>query len=223
MSIPVSELQSVAPSAIIELFELQLDPTIQGSSFLYRFHAGTNGLSANGDIIWAGNSYLKYPVEADGFEYSGGQLPRPKLRVSNIMSTISAIMLATPLEGAKLTRVRTLARYLDAANFTGGVNPYGTPDSTAEFPREVFVIDRVASETSTVVEFELAAAFDLAGIRIPKRQCLSSICGWVFKSTECGYTGSIASCEKTIDACRVRFNNGALPYGGFPGVGGFYS
>jgi lambda family phage minor tail protein L len=139
------------------------------------------------------------------------------------MNTISAIMLATPLEGAKVTRIRTLARYLDAANFAGGVNPYGTPDSTAEFPREVFLIDRVASETSTVVEFELAAAFDLAGIRIPKRQCLSSICGWVFKSTECGYVGGIATCEKTIDACRYRFNNGQLPFGGFPGVGNFYS
>ena len=51
------------------------------------------------------------------------------------------------------------------------VNPLGTPDPTAEFPQEIYKIDRKSSENREVVTFELAAVFDLAGIRAPKRQC----------------------------------------------------
>ena len=190
MAIPVSELQSIAPSSIIELFELQLNTAIQGNNTIYRFHAGTNAISTNGDIVWAGNTYQAFPIEADGFEYSGkGTLPRPKIRCSNILGTITAILASLPrgLEGAKVTRIRTLARYLDAVNFPGVVNPYGTPDSTSEFPREIFYVDRKTTETRDVVEYELAAAFDIAGVRAPKRQCISNICQWVYKSAECSY------------------------------------
>jgi lambda family phage minor tail protein L len=191
MAIPVSDLQSAAPSAIIELFELELNAAQHGVAETYRFHAGSS-LNNNGQLVWAGQSYLRFPVEADGFEYSGnGQLPRPKIRCSNIMGTITALLDSLPegLEGAKVTRVRTLARYIDGANFPGGVNPYGTPDPTAEFPREIYYVDRKVVETRDVVEFELAAAFDLAGVRAPKRQCISSICQWTYRSAECGYSG----------------------------------
>ena len=50
-------------------------------------------------------------------------------------------------------------------------NPLGTPDPNAEFPQEVYAIDRKSSENRELVEFELAAPTDLAGVRIPKRQC----------------------------------------------------
>ena len=225
MTVPVSELQAIAPSAIIELFELQLNTAIQGSSTIYRFHAGTNATGTNGDIVWADNSYMAFPIEADGFEYSGnGQLPRPKIRVSNIMGTITAIMLSTPLEGAKVTRIRTMARYLDAVNFAGGANPYGTPDPTAEFPREVFNIDRKSAETRDVVEFELCAAFDMVSVRAPKRQCISNICQWVYKSAECSYTGGLSSCDKTLSACKAHFGSTAqLPFGSYPGVGTYFT
>ena len=58
---------------------------------------------------------------------------------------------------------------------TQQVNPFGTPDATAEFPREIYTIDRKSTETREVVEFELAAPTDLAGVRIPKRQCTRSL------------------------------------------------
>lgn len=196
MSVPVSELQKVAPSSVIELFEIQTVAALHGLDYTYRFHAGTSAL-ANGRIYWDGNAYDRMPIECDGFEYSGnGQLPRPKLRASNIMGTISMILLTVndttagnDLVGAKVTRIRTMARYIDAANFPGGVNPYGTPDPTAEFPREVYYIDRKVAETRDVVEWELASVFDLIGVRAPKRQCISNICQWVYRSTECGYSG----------------------------------
>ena len=222
MAVPVSELQKIAPSAIIELFQLELNVAQHGTSDIYRFHAGTNAVGNNGNLVWAGHNYMAFPIEAEGFEYNGtsGSLPRPKLRASNILSTITTLLLTLPngLEGAKVIRIRTLARYLDAVNFSGGVNPYGTPDSTAEFPREIYFIDRKSAENREVVEFELASAFDLVGVRAPKRQCISNICQWKYRSAECGYTGTayftandVATtagsdvCGKKLNSCRIRF------------------
>ena len=241
MTVPVSALQSLAPGAIIELYELHLDATLHGASTIYRFHAGTNN-NNNGNVVWNSNSYTRFPVEATGFEFSGGgQLPRPKLQVSNALSYVTAILLivndfntGNDLIGAKFIRIRTLARYIDAVNFTGNVNPYGTPDPTAEFPQEIYFLDRKVVENLNLVEWELAAAFDLAGIKAPKRQCLSTICQWKYKSTECSYAGSnffdvndeivqntnFDVCGKRLNSCAIRFGkDNELPFGSFPGIG----
>ena len=172
-----SDLQPTNPSAIIELFTLQLDNTLHGVNTIYRFHSGSN-MNANGKIVWAGNEYLRFPIQVSGFAFQNGQIPRPKLTVSNATGLISAILLTVnettvgnDLTGATVTRIRTLAKYLDAVNFVGNTNPYGTPDPTAEFPKEIYSIDRKATENREIVEFELASVLDLAGITCPKRQC----------------------------------------------------
>jgi lambda family phage minor tail protein L len=211
MTVPqqiTEELQKVAPSAIIELFELRLVQKLHGSTDVYRFHAGVNGKNDGGSVVWAGQTYTAFPIECEGFEYSGnGQLPRPRLRVANVLSTITTVLLAvnviTPgndLIGAKVIRRRTLARYMDASNFPGNVNPYGTPDSTAEFPEEIYYISRKVAENRDVVEFELAAAFDLQGVRAPKRQCIANVCQWGYRSAECGFDGPPVANEFDVPA-----------------------
>ena len=181
-----SEIQKVNPSAIIELFVLQLNTALHGENTIYRFHAGSS-LNANGQIVFAGNSYLKFPVEATGFAYQRGQIPRPKLKISNALGTISAILLTVnktttgnDLTGATVTRIRTMARFLDAINFPqdsngNHVNPLGTPDPTAEFKRQIYKIDRKSAENREIVEFELAGSIDMAGVRAPKRQCTRAL------------------------------------------------
>ena len=256
-------IQGLTPSALIELFQLELNVAQHGVAETYYFHAGTS-LNNNEDLIWNVQPYMALPIEVEGFEYSGqGTLPRPKMRVSNLMATITALILTLPegLEGAKLTRIRTLARFIDSDNFPAGVdylltedsfalmyedstfiyqevgNPFGTPDPTAEFPREIYFVDRKSAENRDVVEFELASAFDMAGIRAPKRQCITR-CQWVYRSTECSYTGTNyfnASdvtvgnanqdvCGKRIDSCKARFgSNSELPHGGFVGIGTYFA
>ena len=173
----VNNLQNINPSAVIELFTLQLDNSLHGANTVYRFHAGSS-LKDNGEIVWAGNSYQRFPIKAEGFAFRQGQLPRPTLTVSNALGTITAILLSVntttagnDLTGATVTRIRTLAKFLDAVNFPGDINPYGTPDPTAEFPQEIYKIDRKSAENREAVQFELASVFDLAGIRAPNRQC----------------------------------------------------
>lgn len=240
MSVPVSELQKLAPSAIIELFEIHLVTAIHGADTVFRFHSGTNAIN-NGNIVWAGNTYTAFPIEATGFEYNGnGQLPRPKLVISNALRFVTSILLVVnetspgnDLNGAEFIRIRTLARYLDAANFTEG---NANADPTAEFPREIYYLDRKVTESREFVVWELAAVFDLIGVRAPKRQCIANLCQWVYRSAECTYTaqtffdannnpvGSAASdvCGKRLTSCATRFGVYAeLPFGSFPGVGLF--
>ncbi len=175
------EISKVNPSAIIELFELHLVTAIHGANTIYRFHNGSS-LNANGQITWKGNGYYRFPIEADGFAYQRGQLPRPTLSISNLSSTpnISAILLTVnatttgnDLTGAKVIRIRTLAKFIDAINFADNTN--STADPNAEFPREVYFIDRKTTENREVVSWELSAVFDLMGIRAPKRQCTRSL------------------------------------------------
>lgn len=236
-----TEIQKLEPSAVIELFEM--DATAFGGDLL-RFHAGTNGLSSN--VVWQGNTYTAYPIKATGFELTGnGQLPRPKLTVSNTTGAITLMVLTyDDLLGAKITRKRTMVKYLDAVNFPGGSNP--TADTSAEFPNDVFFIDRKATETRDLVEFELAASFDVAGVLLPKRQIIQNVCVWKYKGTECGYAGTkyfdandqpVASsgldvCGKRLTSCEKRFTRTAssywfgsydvidpLPFGSFPSAG----
>jgi len=180
----VSNLQNINPSSVIELFTLTLKEGLNYATgnpdsvtTVYRFHAGSS-LKDNGEVVWAGNSYQRFPVQAEGFAFTKGQLPRPTLTISNALGTITSILLTVnstttgnDLTGATVTRIRTLARFIDAVNFPGDINPYGTPDATAEFPQEIYKIDRKSAENREVVKFELAAVFDLAGIRAPNRQC----------------------------------------------------
>ena len=179
MATPVSELQKINPSNIVELFQLQLDTTIHGANTTYYVHNGVSE-NNNGNLIFDSIEYTRMPIEADGFEFNGKQLPRPRLRISNILGTFTTILLTLPqgLEGAKVTRIRTLERYIDHINFDSLVsqessdNPHGTPDPTATFPDEVYYIDRKSTENRDIIEFELAASFDLNGVRLPKRQVL---------------------------------------------------
>jgi lambda family phage minor tail protein L len=246
-----SELASLTPSSIIELFELRTDTTLHGACEIYRFHAGVNAKAVSGAVVWKNRTYTPWPIEAEGFEYDGkGTLPRPRIRIANLplsasqQGSISAILLAinainagNDLTGAKVTRIRTLARFLDAVNFEGDTNPFGTPDTTSELPQEIFYIDRKSSETRELVEFELASAFDLAGIRAPKRQCIKNVCQWQYRSVECGYTGTsyydeldqsvgtlaLDVCGKRLSSCKLRFDQYVgLPFGGFPGLGQTY-
>jgi len=225
------ELQKINPSAIIELFELELvsglhyNPSSPPTITTYRFHAGTNELSGN--VVWAGNTYTRFPVQAEGFEYTGsGQLPKPKLTVANLNGLLTLALLDvnayTPgndLINARVTRIRTVKKYLDASNFTGGTN--ANADPYAEFPREVYFISRKTLESRDVIEWELASTFDMQGVRAPKRQ-VTPQCQWVYKSTECSYTGALATCTKTLADCEAHFGIGQpLPFGGMPGAGQF--
>ena len=227
-----ADLSTLAPDAIIELFELHYDNTLHGSTDILRWHAGSNA-DVTGNITWNSNDYTRLPVQAEGFEYTnGGTLPRPTLSVANLDGAVTALLLGvnltTPgndLTGAKVKRIRTLKKFLDGES---AADPYAT------FPIEEWFIDRKATESRDVVSFELASKFDLSNKELPNRQVVANICQWQYRSSECSYTGSnyfdvnnnsvgtLAqdACGKRLSSCKKRFGeNGELPFGSFPGAG----
>ena len=210
MSTAFVELLNSGPFAIIELFELKLFQDLHGSNEEYYFHAGRNRkttVPTNADDIveafsikFGGTPYIPLPVEASGFEFNGdGTLPRPSIRIANLQSQMTALLLGvnqiTPgndLSGARVKRIRTLSRFLDSDNWENGVNPYGNPDSgaNAQFPEEIYYIDRKVAENRDFVEFELVSSFDMANTKAPRRLVMQNLCQWEYKSKECGYSGS---------------------------------
>lgn len=226
------ELANLNPSAIIELFEVRLDSTLHGSADVYRFHAGANA-DVDGNVVFNGNTYTRLPIKAEGFEATNtGTLPRPTLVISNLDGTMTTLLLlvnattaGNDLGGAEVRRIRTLKKFLDGES---------TADPNAKFPDERWFIDRKANESRDSVTFELASKFDLAGQKLPKRQIVANVCQWVYRSSECSYTGSnyfdvngntvstLAAdvCGKRVESCKLRFgSNGELPFGSFPGAG----
>ena len=229
MTVPQSiqeQLQSLEPSAIIELFQLKLTEAVNGVDTTFYYHAGTNELSAN--IVFNGITYTAYPIEVDGFEVTTkGTLPRPSMKIANANNAISALLLLyNPLQ-AKLTRIRTCKKFLDAENFASG---NATADPTAKFEDEIWYLDRVANENLGYVEFELTSKLDLTNLGLPRRQVLE-VCPWQYRGTECGYKGTAYfdlndkptnkandQCAKRYTSCAKRFKTGLLPFGGFPGA-----
>lgn len=225
------DLAKLAPGAIVELYEI--DSTAIGGD-VTRLHAGTNELKSA--VVWQGNTYTPFPIECQGWEFTGqGQLPRPKVRVSNTGGLLAAYTRAyQDLVGAKFTRKRTLVKYLDAVNFAGGVNP--TADPGAYLADDVYFVDRKAAENKVFIEFELAAAFDVAGVQLPRRYIVQNVCPWKYRGAECSWTGTtyfdaqdqpvatpaLDKCGKRLASCKARFGEfNQLPFGGFPAAGLF--
>jgi lambda family phage minor tail protein L len=220
------DINQLAPLSIVEMFVLDTTPI--GGADIFYWHPGTT--VAGTPIVWQGVTYQPFPTEASGFEVSSaGKLPRPTLRASNIGGALGVFVRSyDDMLGALVTRKRTLGKYLDAVNFSGG-NPNADPDT--HFPDDVFNVARKVSENALFVEFELAVKFDVAGIMLPRRQVIAGTCQWVYRSIECTYRGPPVqdidgdptsdpakdACRKTLGACRARFGQkGLLPTSAFP-------
>lgn len=207
--------------ALIQLFELDL--SVQGGGHIY-WHNGSNEFGT--DVVWNAKTYARTPIEASGFDVSGtGKLPRPTLKVANVSQLVGNMARQfNDILGCKVIRRRTFAKYLDAVNFVSG-NP--TADPYAEFPPDVFYVNRKSQEDKELVIWELVSALDLQGVSIPKRQIVANNCSWVFppsaKHPECPYSGGLTTCDHTlygINGCKVHFPGTTVgyPFGGFPGA-----
>src|SRR5690606_10256347 len=143
-----SDVQRLEPGSVVTLYILDAEAI---GAETYRFHSHDAAA-----ISFQGAQYDPWPLEASGFEMSGTGNPSPKLRVGNVGGFITALCLQfDDLVGAKLTRKRTLAKYLDGA-------PDADPEE--EFPPEIWFIEQKIGENSESVEFELASAMDFQGV-----------------------------------------------------------
>lgn len=181
------------------------------------------------NIIFNGQTYEPMALEVSGLEMrSDGKASAPTLSMANningIQNAVSAYCLQfKDFAGAKLKVITTLAKYLDAENFSGG-NASASPSEKRE---QLWFIEQKTSENANQVSFELSNPVDFEGLKIPTRQ-ISNYCGWEYRSEECGYIGSAMFTEKdeptdnpALDSCNFRTSgcncrDNATRFGGFP-------
>lgn len=181
------------------------------------------------NIIWQGETFEPMALEVSGLEMrSDGKASAPTLSMANNVGGIQGAISAYCLQfgdfaGAKLKVITTLAKYLDAENFSSG-NATANPSEKRE---QIWFIEQKTSENAQQVTFELSNPVDFEGLKIPTRQ-ISNYCNWEYRSEECGYIGSAMFTEKdeptdnpTLDRCNYRTSGcrcreNELHFGGFP-------
>ena len=181
------------------------------------------------NIIWQGQTFEPMALEVSGLEMrSDGKASAPTLSMANNVGGIQGAISAYCLQfgdfaGAKLKVITTLAKYLDAENYSTG-NPTANPSEKRE---QIWFIEQKTSENAQQVTFELSNPVDFEGLKIPTRQ-ISNYCNWEYRSEECGYIGSAMFTEKdeptdnpALDRCNYRTSGcrcreNELHFGGFP-------
>lgn len=132
------------------------------------------------DSAGAVQTYLALPLEAEGFDISSdGAYSRPEITVANIESVFKDAIGGLDFQdliGKRLTRRTTLKKYL-----VGESNDSGAGNPPVEFPKIVYIIDRLKAKSIISATFELAAPFDLAGISLPRRVIIGGACPWKYK------------------------------------------
>tara|TARA_B100000575_G_C23130872_1_gene655972 strand:- start:950 stop:2128 length:1179 start_codon:yes stop_codon:yes gene_type:complete len=182
-------------SSIVTLYDLEYAP----GTFAYFTSAIDNDLTSvqfreTGGTI---RTYTPIPIELEGFDVqSDGSIPRPTMTVANIESTFKDALGGLGFEdliGKRITRRTTQEKYL--------VGNSGDSTPPVEFPSVTYVIDRLASKTIMSVVFELAAPFDLAGIKLPRRVVVGGACPWKYQgaSTTLAESAKEGGCTWRLD------------------------
>lgn len=172
------DLQKLDPgSELVCLYELEY---VKGSFIYFMSGLDTNlsevqmrDYSNNSQI----NTYVAIPAQMQGLEYKNdGAIARPTITIANVINTFSNAIGTIEYDsflGLKFIKRTTLKKYL-----------YGESAATnppTEFPRDIYVMDRIKAKTKTTVQIECVAPFDLEGIRIPARNVLPDRCPFIYQ------------------------------------------
>jgi lambda family phage minor tail protein L len=161
----------------VDLFDLQLISGVERY-----FHPGVN--QGFGEIKFRADSsgdvetYVAMPIELDGMEISAdGSINRPTLTMANVGSILKnslGIRNFNDLVGSTVVARTTFEKHLD-----NGLGNSSNPPVTMS--RVKYKIDRVSAENNIMVSFELAVAYDLEGVQLPRRVQVGKFCSWQYQ------------------------------------------
>lgn len=185
------------------------------------------------DIIWNGNEYKPVSIVSDGLEIRGdGKASTPNLVITSNLNGVKGMTRRlcrqyNDFAGAKLTVIRTSAKYLDGDNFADG-NPTANVN---EYRKQVWYIEHKINDDEEKVTFELSNPVDFEGARIPARE-ITSFCHWGvtgnYRGEACQYMGTAMFDENgnptnnpALDRCGCRvvdcdIRGNVERFGGFP-------
>jgi len=147
--------------------------------------------------------YQPFNFEMGEFQVSSnGSVPSMEMQASNVMRILQGVIEQyAGVVGANL--------YLYVLNTA---NPLGEPDLTLQFT----IVQTVSD--SKLVHLKLGASSPMRRL-FPLLMYWPNFCIWKYKSIQCGYTGDMPTCSRTLDGttgCEAHDNNAR--FGGFPGI-----
>jgi lambda family phage minor tail protein L len=214
-----ADIQDIAHSPEVYLYELtNFNPNTPADVFRFcSLHT----------VQFQGLTYTGIPCEGTGFGISSQGFPRPKLAIGNFEIPATGLLLSAVVEqfedfiGATLIRRTTLEKYLDG-------QPTANP--LEQFDPTYWKVEQKINDDDEFIQWELSFA-GLEDMVIPRRSFFVNYCSWEYRGSRCGYTGApvatilnqttsdpaLDRCAKNRQACKLRFGDGVLRFGGFPG------
>ena len=153
------------------------------------------------DVTWNGYTWTRFPIKFESVTADGKTMPTCKISVSSC-------------GGLLMTYVKKYEGLTDAAvtiyTVHAAMLDHTQPLLTLEF------VNRGTSYDENWITFELGCAPDVYN-RFPPDKYMMNYCPFVFKSIQCGYSGTAACCNNTLKECRIPSR-----FGGEQGMTGTY-
>lgn len=154
-------------------------------------------------VTFDGETYVPFGCEIEErAQDAKGGLNDVSISVSNVTREISAFIEANDLRGSRVS-----IKYVNSANLA---------DPNAVVLDEQYEIMSVQVKGSQFVTFNLGHD-RISAHPFPSGRFLRDNCRWIYKSAECGYSGGLPTCAKTLEGangCRAHAN--VIRFGGFP-------
>ena len=194
--------------SLIHLYEITFPAPYNETVYL---HNGLDFSGGTGENIYfstpdgtALNEYIAFPITVEGIEIkSGGGSTKPSLIMANLPvlgrslvnntdgiddeETLEDIITSAELNTAedflyaKITCRTTLLKYTNKVG--------DNPSLPIEYPKNVYTIDRVSTETASTIEFELTTPADLDDVMLPNRKVVGKYCSWEYQGALSGRGG----------------------------------
>ena len=193
-------------SRFVWLYEIEV-PTATPTR--YRFCAQTE------PVTFRNNDYSPFPITHNVMkEGATGDLPNLTMTVSNISREIAGTLESyNGLIGQAVKIMLVLA-----------VNSY---DTAPQFPEQA-VLEWDFKITSMSIDAQAASAtlgdISLYEVNVPKNRISKRYCRFKYRDADCGYTGELSNCDKSLEGpmgCKAHgadSDDHPERFGGFPGA-----
>jgi phage-related protein len=204
-SIAITEKNKLGTDSVFVAF---LEATIPGVGTPLRVASNTE------NVVWptgVGTTWTAFPFELGDISEDGrGEVPSLSIKIGNESRVMEQYIQAYDLycKTNGYSPITCVIYIVNTKNLASG-----TPET-----QHAFDLDKITTDSKWAT-FTIGASNPWRK-RVPLNRVLRNQCRWVFKSTQCGYSGATATCGKTLSACRAMSGgSNSVRFGGFPGIG----
>ena len=160
----------------------------------------------NANVTFLGNEYQAFLFNMGEITSGKGEVPQFEIKIDNTSRGINSLMMDYD--------IYLKANGIEGNQIYANIIVVNTVDLSDYVLKERFELVSWDMD-SKFASFKLGASNPFTQ-KYPLRAIYSSICQWKFKSSQCGYSGSATTCDKTLVRCRELGNSARI--GAFPGV-----